>query len=202
MQRDVIGKVGRLRTRYGPMFAGKSVWLRVSLSEAAAIGFNCLYVGHRTDDREDGAMSSHSKVVTRDKISGIDEVKVSRLSEIDATKYDMIGIDECQFFDLDDHRDFMDVVEKWVEKNRKNVDCAGLDYDFARKPFGRWLDINGIADEGKKITALCQVCKDLDGSMVFAPFTRRTVDVREQVLTGKGEFYQAVCRRHYTCPGE
>lgn len=50
-------------------------------------------------------------------------------------QYDVIGIDEGQFYP-----DLVEMVEQWVEAG-KVVLVAALDGDFRRKPFGRVLEL-------------------------------------------------------------
>ena len=98
--------------------------------------------------------------------------------------YDVIGIDEGQFFP--------DVVT-WAEKMAnlgKVVVVAALDGTFQRKPFGNILSLIPLAEEVTKLKAVCMNCFD------EAAFSKRiTSDDEGKVeVIGGADKYMAVCR--------
>ena len=98
--------------------------------------------------------------------------------------YDVIGIDEGQFFP--------DVVT-WAEKMAnlgKVVVVAALDGTFQRKPFGDILSLIPLAEEVTKLKAVCMNCFD------EAAFSKRiTSDDEGKVeVIGGADKYMAVCR--------
>ena len=98
--------------------------------------------------------------------------------------YDVIGIDEGQFFP--------DVVS-WAEKMAnlgKVVVVAALDGTFQRKPFGEILSLIPLAEEVTKLKAVCMNCFE------EAAFSKRiTSDDEGKVeVIGGADKYMAVCR--------
>lgn len=94
----------------------------------------------------------------------------------------VIGIDECQFFDLE----VTDVVHTLL-RQRKKIIASGLDLDYRGKPFGPVPHLLSLADRVDKLLAVCRKC----GSD-FACRTQRTVQASEQILVGDSE-YEARC---------
>src|SRR6056297_2952837 len=95
---------GYLKIYIGPMFSRKSTKISAELTTFADLGQKCLFVNHCLDDRkesgsttDDGWITLHSSSYFR--LSGtIDRVKTEQLSDLDVDSYDVIAVDECQFF--------------------------------------------------------------------------------------------------------
>jgi len=193
---------GSLHLRFGPMTSGKTTWLNEQLGKYSESGMKCLKVISSKDTRGDTKGSTHNK-----SYSGLDEViTVRRVETLEivatfADAFDVIGVDEAQFFP-----DLYDIVKFWVEAGEfsKHVLVVGLDGDFERKPFGDIFQLIPLADSVEKINAVCTLCtKKYKGSYysnplnLEAPFTMRTIENKEQVLIGGSEKYKACCRYHY-----
>lgn len=69
-------------------------------------------------------------------------------------RFEEAYIDEAQFFD----DGIIDVVEKLVADG-VTVHVAGLDLDFASRPFGPMAHLLAVADVVLKLHAICKVCK-------------------------------------------
>ncbi len=185
--------VGHLELRFGPMMSGKSHWLMSHLSIYAHIGLNVLYINSNLDNRSATQFSTHNNSFT-----GIDPLitasKAKTLQELDVSKFDIIGVDECQFFP-----DLYDVVKLWIDVLGKKVYCAGLDGDSQRQTFGQIILLIPLADSAEKMSAKCQKCWQQFGgnTLVNAPFTHRNVKSEEQVLIGGKNLYTPLCRYHY-----
>merc|ERR1719410_1566513 len=116
-------------------------------------------------------------------------VAATQLSELSvkAEGYDVIGIDEGQFFP--------DTVA-WAEEmaNRgKFVVVAALDGTFQRKPFGDILSLIPLAENVTKLNAVCMNCF---GDAAFSK--RITLADGEKVeVIGGADKYMAVCRDCY-----
>ena len=96
--------------------------------------------------------------------------------------YDIIGIDEGQFFP-----DLVEISEKLAHLN-KTVIIAALNGDFRMEPFPVIARIIPKADKIKLLKAYCFNChKD-------AKFSLRIVQSNETVLIGAGEAYKPACR--------
>lgn len=165
----------------GNMFSGKSTELIRRLKRHQAIGTPILVVNSAKDTR-----SEREVLQTHDR-STLNCIKTDSLDAVDVPgNIRVVGIDECQFF-----TGLRDFVQRCLGRGI-SVILAGLDGDFMQQTFGELLSLVPLADEVLKLTALCMEC--LDGTP--GPFTKRTVESREQELVGASECYKAVCRGH------
>lgn len=200
---------GTLCMRIGPMFSGKSTWLNGELTELADTGFKVLKITHSDDERNDVAVcddsgSTHNSTFTS-LSNKIDRVKTNNLSKINIEDYDVIGIDEVQFYD-DPVDDPVDIIEDWVENYGKHVRAVGLDADSSKRKFGRTIDLIPIADEVVKLNARCMICTEelkrinFKGNIlaVNGAFTKRLGDSTTQKEVGGSDKYIAVCRYHHS----
>ncbi|BDC99867.1 thymidine kinase [Persicobacter psychrovividus] len=101
-------------------------------------------------------------------------------------EFEVIGIDEAQFFDLD----LVDVANKLANKG-KRVILAGLDMDFEGVPFGPMPGLMATAEFVTKVNAICAQC----GSV--ASYSFRTTMSEEQVVLGEKDAYEPRCRKCY-----
>lgn len=152
------------------------------------IGMKVLYLNTYLDNRADEPFSTHNETIGK---VPFDSVKVKTLRDVDVDKYDVIAIDEAQFFG-----DLKESVLEWVECKRKIVILAGLNGDFRRHPFGQLNDMIPYADTVTKLSPFCVLCIK-DKKMVNALFTKRTVPSDSEILIGGKEAYIPVCRECY-----
>lgn len=103
-----------------------------------------------------------------------------------ANDFDVVGIDEAQFFD-----DELAAVCNTLANNGVRVIVAGLDMDYLGKPFGPIPSLMATAEFVTKVHAICPYCGDL------ANYTHRTVEQEGQVMLGEAEAYEPLCRKHY-----
>ncbi len=195
---------GTLYMRFGPMFSGKTTWLNAELTELADQGFTVLKITHVKDVREDVAACDDSGSTHNSSFVSltrkIDCIRASTLSDIDVSTYNVIGVDESQFF-----YDLFVAVEAWTETLGKHVRVVGLDGDCHKRKFGQTLDLIPIADEVKKMRARCRLCLDEFGIMNYhgnilslsGPFTKRLCPSEEQEIIGGSSLYIPVCRYHH-----
>lgn len=101
--------------------------------------------------------------------------------------YDVIGIDEAQFFDPH----IVDVCNQLANQGIRVI-VAGLDLDFKGEPFGPMPALLAIADEVSKVHAICVRC----GALAYV--SHRLVNVDKQVLLGEKLEYEPLCRECYT----
>jgi thymidine kinase len=195
---------GALHLIFAPMFAGKTTKLIHELVRRADIGIKVLYINHISDEREttgvDNNVTTHSSqfVKLSDKINSI---KVSDLSNVNVDNYQVIGIDEAQFFD----KSMVNVILNWVDNLGKIVFCAGLDGDYMRRHFGYMIELIPHCTTMIKLNAKCHKCLEeikvtdiiiLD-NVATAPFTARIISSKEQMLVGGSDMYVPLCRFHY-----
>jgi thymidine kinase len=100
---------------------------------------------------------------------------------------DVIGIDEAQFFD-----DQLPYVCDELAYKGIRVIVAGLDMDFAGKPFGQMPFIMAKADYVTKLHAICMKCGNI------ANFTYRKIPNDDLVVLGEKDIYEPRCRICYT----
>ena len=111
--------------------------------------------------------------------------------------YDVIAIDEVQFFD----EEIVEICDYFADKG-KRVMVAGLDMDFRGVPFGVMPQLFTHAEFVTKLTAVCTKCG--------APATRsqRLINVKPAkyddpiILVGASEQYEARCRHCHEVPGK
>ncbi len=96
---------------------------------------------------------------------------------------DVIGIDEAQFFD-----DSLPEVCQQLAAQGKRVIIAGLDMDFAGKPFGPMPDLMAMAEFVTKVHAICMQCGAL------AAYSYRLSAEKAKVMLGEKTAYEARCR--------
>ena len=80
----------------GPMFSGKTTELNSGLTIRADLGESVAYINHIKDTRSKNIMSTHSSCLKLSPL--ITYIEVECLSEVDISKYRVIGVDEFQFF--------------------------------------------------------------------------------------------------------
>lgn len=100
---------------------------------------------------------------------------------------DVIAIDEAQFFEPDDLREFSC---RYASRGCE-VMMAMLDGDFKQRPFPAFSEMVPVCDHTMKLSAVCMKCKALE-----APFSVRIGECTNAVVEiGGAEKYQAVCRK-------
>lgn len=194
--------LGYLVVITGPMFAGKTTTLIKELLtlKQTSPETRILVLNHVDDERNDGQLSPHLKL---EQLSDNDfhYRRVSQLSTVNVDDYDVIAVDEAQFFD-----DLIESVKWWLRLD-KTVFCAGLTLDYRNEPFGDLLQLIPHADKLFNLRAKCVRClaqakraklntAAVQHSFTNAIYSKRLVDVDGQKLIGD-HVYQPVCRFHY-----
>ena len=162
----------------GPMYSGKSTELRRLLQRYTLAQKKVLAIKHTKDTRY------HARdIMTHDNMR-TEAVSVYKLESADVDAYDVIGIDEGQFFSD------IEIIDRWALQG-KVVIVAALDGDFARHPFGRIPHIIPLAESVTKLTAVCSRCGN------NAAFTQRMTSEKSVEVIGSFGTYIAVCRGCY-----
>ena len=208
--RNNTNDVGLLHMIVGPMCAGKTTELLKKANQESAIGRRVLLINHALDIRHDTAglathtsgnktQTSHFKTIS---VNNLREVLYSRSStkhktSIDLKEYDVICIDELQFFE-----DPCIVIDFFVNILNKIVYGAGLIADFKQEPFGDILPLLSMADSFEQCTGLCSVCND--GTVGCFTMRKKTNDEKKNtdvISVGDCEKeYMLVCRKHFKKP--
>jgi thymidine kinase len=147
--RTVPGSGGWLEVVCGPMFSGKSEELIRRLRRAEIAGQRVLIVKPRIDDRYDVAhVVSHAGA--RMRAVAVDGAHDALRR---AEGYDVVGVDEAQFFEPT----IVDAVQGMVLAGKRVV-AAGLDRDFRGEPFGPMPLLLCLAEFVDKLQAVCHRC--------------------------------------------
>ncbi|MGE6487324.1 thymidine kinase [Paenisporosarcina sp. NPDC076898] len=188
----VMSQTGWVEVICGSMFSGKSEELirrvrRVQFAKQKIAVFK-----PRLDNRY-----SEEEVVSHNGTKVI-AVPVERSKDIwgyISDEYDVIGIDEAQFFD----EGIVEVVQRLANHGFRVI-VAGLDQDFRGEPFGPMPTLMAGAEQVTKLQAVCQVC----GSP--ASRTQRLINGEPAgyedpiILIGATEAYEPRCRHHHEVP--
>jgi thymidine kinase len=148
---------GELHLIIGPMMSGKSTELLRRLFNESVIGLKCIYINHLNDTRSTEGFSTHNPLYKEklSKESGVTFVSAKDLSDVDVTEYDIVGVDESQFFN-----NLLRDILYWVDDKHKTVIVSGLNGDKKRTAIGY---INGLIphmDSCTFLKAYCQFCAD------------------------------------------
>jgi thymidine kinase len=188
---------GWLEVICGPMFSGKSEEMIRRLRRAEIAGQKVVIFKPRIDDRYDAAdIVSHAGARMRGvPVASVGEL-VGRVRGPEGSAFDVVGIDEVQFFSTDVVPAALALADAGIR-----VVAAGLDQDFRRLPFGPMPELLARAEFVDKLQAVCHRCggpatttqRLVDGSP--APYSGDTI------VVGAREQYEARCRDCHE-PGE
>lgn len=176
---------GWLEVVCGPMFSGKSEEMIRRLRRAEIAGQRVAVFKPQIDDRYDAAdVVSHAGVRMR-------AIPVGTVAEVlaRAEGYDVVGIDEVQFFE----ETVVEAAQSLADRGVRVI-CAGLDQDFRRLPFGPMPELLARAEFVDKLQAVCQCCGGP------ATTTQRLVDGEPApydgatIVVGARDAYEARCR--------
>ncbi|XP_076458175.1 thymidine kinase, cytosolic-like [Babylonia areolata] len=177
-------RFGHVELIIGPMFSGKTTELIRRLKRYRVAQYACLIIKYLGDTRynEEG-VSTHDRQI-------LPAVSTNELMPVleKALQYDVIGIDEGQFFP-----DVVTFADHLADKG-KIVIVAALDGTFQKRAFGDILNLVPVSESVTKLTAVCTIC--------FKPaaFTRRKTQENKVEVIGGEDKYLAVCRECFTAP--
>lgn len=167
----------------GSMFSGKTEELIRRLKRAMIARQKVGIFKPAVDTRyHDTDVVSHSG-------NAINSRPVQKAEEIlqTADNFDVVGIDEAQFFD----KGLPEVCVQLANMGKRVV-IAGLDMDFSGKPFGPMPALLCTAEYITKVHAICAQCGDI------ASYSFRLIQSRKKVMLGETETYEARCRQCFT----
>jgi thymidine kinase len=169
----------------GSMFSGKTEELMRTLRRFEIAKKKVVLFKPRVDDRYD-----EEKVVTHNGDATSAVVKkdskeiVDYLEKNEYKSFDVIGIDEAQFFDVEP---LTKLAAKWANDGKKVI-IAALDQTFEGVPFPGLPGLFVEAEVVKKLHAVCMICGGL------ASRTHRLSESKSMVEVGGTDKYQALCR--------
>jgi thymidine kinase len=174
-------EIGWIEVICGPMFSGKSEELIRRLKRAAIARQPLQIFKPKIDDRyHETKIVSHSDH-SIEAIAVTGSADVARLVEPQTR---VVGIDEVQFFDAE----IIDVMERLADRGVRVV-VAGLDQDYAGKPFDPMPQLLARAEYVTKTLAICSRCGAPAGR------SQRMVHAEGRVLVGAADAYEPRCRR-------
>lgn len=181
---------GWLEVVCGPMFSGKSEEMIRRLRRAEIAGQRVVIFKPRIDDRYDAAdIVSHAGIRMRGvAVDSVEDI-LRKGRGADGTVFDVIGIDEVQFFD----HTVVDAALALADAGARVI-AAGLDQDFRRLPFGPMPELLAHAEFVDKLQAVCHRCGGP------ATTTQRLVGGKpapydgETIVVGAADAYEARCR--------
>ena len=180
-------KFGWIECICGSMFSGKSEELLRRIKRGVIAKQKVLLFKPSIDNRyEENMVSTHHgnsyESVNIDKAEQIYDYIIDK-------KYDIIGIDEVQFFD----EKIVEVINKLADDGIRVI-VAGLDMDFKAEPFHPMPEIMAVSEMVTKLHAVCNKCGK------EASRSQRLIDGEPAryddpiVVIGASESYEARCR--------
>lgn len=166
----------------GSMFSGKTEELIRRLKRAKIANQRVEIFKPQLDTRYDNA-----RVVSHD-ANSILSTPIDHSSKLLslAQGYEVIGIDEAQFFDVD----LADVCQELALQGVRII-VAGLDMDYRGKPFGPMPALLAVAEYITKVHAICPHCGNL------ATHSYRLSADSSDILLGEKDIYEPRCRTCY-----
>ena len=162
----------------GPMFSGKTTELiRRVASLKKDSGLRLLVINHDFDTR-----CNTSELKTHDGIV-YPALKTSEIMLVDIRSYDVIAVDEAQFFS-----NLETFVRTAIQKYGKWVIVAGLNGDYRQRPFGELHKLLAMANQIELKSACCYRCHG------HASFTKRITGSIQTIDVGGADKYVAACR--------
>jgi thymidine kinase len=179
---DNAGKRGSIEVIAGSMFSGKTEELIRRLRRAMFAGLKVEIFKPSIDVRY-----SETRVVSHDEKSIMSTpVENAQSILLLASGVEVVGIDEAQFFD----NSLIDVCTTLSDSGTRVI-VAGLDMDFAGKPFGPMPALMAVAEYVSKVHAICVRCGNL------ANYSHRKIKNDKVVVLGEKDIYEPLCRSCY-----
>lgn len=172
-------KYGCIEVVCGSMFSGKTEELIRRLRRAQFANQKIAIFKPQIDNRY-----SNVEVVSHDKHS-IVSVPISDPREMLNITDDIqvVGVDEAQFFD----NSLVEVAQTLANRGIRVI-LAGLDTDYLGKPFGPIPHLMAIAEDVRKVHAICVRCGNL------ANHSHRLSKSKDLVVLGELDTYEPLCR--------
>src|SRR5699024_6783002 len=173
----------------GSMFSGKSEELIRRLRRGLYAKQKVVVFKPAIDDRY------HKDKIVSHNGNAIEAINISTAAEIykhDLSNFDIIAIDEVQFFE----NNIVHIVEALAAKGHRVI-TAGLDMDFRGETIEHIRYLLVVREGVTKIQAICAVC----GASSIC--TQRVIDDNSAkidypvILVGSNESYEPRCRAHH-----
>jgi thymidine kinase len=177
--------MGRIIVITGPMYSGKTTRLiqeieKYEIADKAYIVFkpsiDVRYGISNISNHKGLKVEAHPIKRSKDMLEFLSE-----------KKFNLIAIDEAQFFD----EDLIEIVQDLADEGY-TVILSCLDMDFKRQPFDISSKLLSIADSVIKNKAVCERCGSFDATYSF-----KLKGGESQIDVGGKDKYIAVCRKCY-----
>ena len=169
---------GSIEVICGSMFSGKTEELIRRLKRAKIANQKIQIFKPSLDSRNNEYIESHDK----NRIKSL-TVKTSYDVYDIGKDFDVIGIDEVQFFD-----DEIVSICNSLANNGVRVIAAGLDMDYLGNPFGPMPNLMAIAEYVTKVHAICSKTGNI------ANYSYRKNKEDSIILIGEKDEYEALSR--------
>ncbi len=175
-----------LKVIIGPMYSGKSTTLIANIERKKLSKKRCIILNNELDERYMNINNTNDFYVCSHSGLSLEAIKsnsiIDTINKINIDDYDVIGIDEGQFF--------KDLVEGVIAlmKLKKEIYVCGLNGDSNAKKFGDMLDLICYANQVEYLTAVCTICGE------DAPFSYCVSTKQQQ--TDIQALYEARCFQH------
>ena len=170
-------KSGKITLLLGPMFSGKSSFLLSEIDKAAIAKIPCCIVRPKTDKRKFFTHSKRESYIC-------DNYNVDDLNNVPADKYNVICIDEGQFFKSLYHS------LEWA-KEGKRIFISALNGDRHQKEWKATQEMIPLADEIIFLKAVCSKCGSYEASFSYKLHDTSADQVD---IGGSAESFIALCR--------
>lgn len=169
------------------MYSGKSSELLRLADRYKIAGKTVLIIKYIADTRY-----SKDEIATHSGTRVMADASTDRLSSVDFEPYDVICIDEVQFYP-----DNVDLI-KWADKGKIIIAC-GLSGNYLRHQFQGIPELISAADKITHLNSICMSCKGENGS--FSAMRKEKAEISgkaaETEFIGGQETYVALCRQCY-----
>ena len=171
---------GSVEVICGSMFSGKTEELIRRINRCRISKLKVMAIKPSVDNRY-----GKNIIISHDKKS-VKAVEVESSGEIInlAKGFDVVAIDEAQFFD----KKIVNVCNKLANEGLRVI-VAGLDMDSNGSPFGSMPNLMAVAEFVTKLHAICSKSGNI------AQFTFRKVEDDNLIAVGEKEKYEALSRK-------
>jgi thymidine kinase len=171
----------------GPMYSGKTTELIRRINIHILSKKKCAIISHKIDDRHSKKfITNHNGFeLMKDYLFIKTNKLIDEIKNLD--EYEIIGIDEFQFFDSDDLIKFCDDLANMGKK----IIVSGLNSDFNRNNFDSMVKLIPISEKLTKLKSICNFCRNK------AYFTMKKINKNKIIEVGGSDLYIPVCRICY-----
>lgn len=173
----------------GPMYSGKTTTLISKLERFKRTGKKILVIKYINDLR----YTNDNKLISHSKMEFCTECIYSQsLKDIDISAYDIIGIDEGQFFN-----DIV-IVNEWANMDKKII-ISALNGTYKQTNFNNFEKLYPYIDDIITLKAICSVCNENDASFTYKKNKDININKSADIIDiGGDDKYIAICRKCIT----